>query len=397
MKLPDILKTALAKGASDIHLKVGNPPIFRIDGTLRALKDGPRLSPEMIKEIAYSVMTDRHKERFQKDNEIDLSYAVSGMGRFRVNVFRQRGSITIVLRVIPFKIPFIDELLLPPVIEKIALKNRGLVLVTGTTGCGKSTTLAAMINHINTHRNNHVITIEDPIEFLHRDKKSIINQREVGEDTGDFSIALRSALRQDPDVILVGEMRDLETIETAIMAAETGHLVFSTLHTLDATETINRAIAVFPPHQQNQIRIQLASVLEGVVSQRLVPKADGSGRVPAVEVLIATARIREYILDEMRTKHIADAIAEGHVQYGMQTFDQSLMGLLGQGLITYEEALRQASNADDFALKYSGVSSTSDSKWDNFAKEEASSEEADEADFDQSNQDVELDLKLEMD
>ena len=397
MQLTDILKTALAKGASDIHLKVGNPPIFRVDGSLRALKEAPRLSPEVMKEVAYSVMTDRHKERFQEENEIDLSYAVSGMGRFRVNVFRQRGSISIVFRAIPFKIPFIDELLLPPVIEEIASKHRGLVLVTGTTGCGKSTTLAAMINHINTHRNNHVITIEDPIEFLHRDKKSIINQREVGEDTGDFSAALRSSLRQDPDVILVGEMRDLETIETAIMAAETGHLVFSTLHTLDATETVNRIIAVFPPHHQNQIRIQLGSVLEGVISQRLVPKADGSGRVPAAEVLLATARIREYILDEMRTKNITDAIADGHVQYGMQTFDQSLMGLLGQNLITYEEALRQASNPDDFALKYSGVSSTSDTKWDNFSREEESSDDEDDLDVDQSNQDVDLDLDLELD
>lgn len=395
MKLNDVLKTALAKGASDIHLKVGNPPIFRINGILRALKDAPRLSPEMVKEISYSVMADRHKERFQENNEIDLSYAVSGMGRFRVNIFRQRGSITIVFRVIPFKIPFIDELLLPPVIEKLALRNRGLILVTGTTGSGKSTTLAAMINHINTHRNNHIITIEDPIEFLHRDKKSIINQREIGEDTSAFASALRSALRQDPDVILLGEMRDLETIETAIMAAETGHLVFSTLHTLDATETINRIIAVFPPYQQNHIRIQLSSVLEGVISQRLVPKADGSGRVPAVEVLVATARIREYIEDEIRTKRIADALAEGHIQYGMQTFDQSLMSLLSQGLITYEEALRQASNPDDFALKYSGISSTSDTTWDNFAKDEEPVNEEDHPAIDQTNRDLDFDLELE--
>jgi len=395
MKLNDVLKTALAKGSSDIHLKVGNPPIFRINGVLRALKDAPRLTPELIKEVAYSVMSDRHKERFQEHNEIDLSYAVSGMGRFRVNVFRQRGSITVVFRIIPFKIPFIDELLLPPVIEKLALRNRGLILVTGTTGCGKSTTLASMINHINMHRNNHIITIEDPIEFLHRDKKSIINQREIGEDTDTFARALRSSLRQDPDVILVGEMRDLETIETAIMAAETGHVVFSTLHTLDATETINRIIAVFPPHQQTQIRIQLSSVLEGVISQRLVPKADGSGLVPAVEVLVATARIREYVLDELRTKHIVDAISEGHIQYGMQTFDQSLMALLGQGLITYEEALRQASNPDDFALKYSGVSATSNTTWYNFAKEENTESREQSFDADQSNRDLELDLELD--
>ena len=389
MKLEDILKLALAKGASDIHLKVGVPPIFRIDGTLRALKEAPRLSPEMTKEIAFSVMNDRQKERFKKNNEIDLSYAVSGLGRFRVSIFMQRGSASLVLRTIPFKIPTIEELLLPKVIEKLAMERRGLILVTGTTGSGKSTTLAAMINYINTQRNAHIITIEDPIEFLHRDKKSIINQREVGQDTGTFPSALRAALRQDPDVILVGEMRDLETIETAILAAETGHLVLSTVHTLDATETINRIIAVFPPYQQEQIRIQLASVLKGVISQRLVPKADGVGRVPAVEVLIATARIREYIEDEHRTKEIGDAIAEGHVQYGMQTFDQSLMALLGQNLITYEEALSQASNPDDFALKYSGVSSTSDTTWDDFAGDETSKDEG-EMEIDRSNSDFEL-------
>lgn len=369
MKLDDILKTALARGASDVHLKVGVPAILRIDGALRALKDAPPLTPDMTKEMAYSVMSPRHQERFQTASEVDLSYAISGVGRFRVNIFLQRGSISMVLRAIPHKIPTIDELLLPKVIEKLAMENRGLILVTGTTGSGKSTTLAAMINHMNTHQNTHIITIEDPIEFLHRDKKSIVNQREVGQDTGTFANALRAALRQDPDVILVGEMRDLETIETAILAAETGHLVLSTLHTLDATETVNRIIAVFPPHQQSQIRIQLAAVLKGVISQRLMPKGDGVGRVPAVEVLVATARIREYVEDPIRTKEIADAIAEGHIQYGMQTFDQSLMALLTQNLITYEEALNQASNPDDFALKFSGVSSTSDTKWDSFTGE----------------------------
>jgi twitching motility protein PilT len=367
MKLDDILKIALEKGASDIHLKVGVPPIFRVDGALRAFKEAPRLSPEMTQEIAFSLMNERQKEKFKQTWEMDLSYAVSGMGRFRVNVFMQRGSATLVLRAIPHKIPTIDELLLPKVIEKLSMEHRGLILVTGTTGSGKSTTLAAMINHMNAYRNAHIITIEDPIEFLHRDKKSIINQREVGQDTITFANSLRAALRQDPDIILVGEMRDLETIETAILAAETGHLVLSTVHTLDATETVNRIIAVFPPFQQEQIRIQFASVLRGVISQRLMPKADGVGRVPAVEVLVATARIKEYIEDKDRTKQIADAISEGYVQYGMQTFDQSLMSLLGQNLITYEEALTQASNPDDFALKYSGISSTSDKTWDDFA------------------------------
>jgi len=366
MQFQDILKTGLEKGASDVHLKVGVPPILRIDGILRAMKDAPRLSPEMTKEIAYALMGERQKARFQETNEVDLSYAMPGLGRFRVNIFMQRGSISLALRAIPQKIPTIDDLLLPKVIEKIAMERRGLVLVTGTTGSGKSTTLAAMVSHINNYRNAHVITIEDPIEFLHRDKKSIINQREVGQDTNAFPTALRVALRQDPDVILVGEMRDLETIETAIMAAETGHLVMSTLHTLDATETVNRIIAVFPPFQQEQIRLELAAILKGIISQRLMPKSDGVGRVPAVEVLVATARVREYITDKNRTKEIGDAIAEGHVQYGMQTFDQSLMALLSQKLITYEEALNQATNADDFALKVSGISSTSDTTWDNF-------------------------------
>jgi twitching motility protein PilT len=268
--------------------------------------------------------------------------------------------------VIPFKILSVRELMLPPILEKMALEERGLILVTGTTGSGKSTSLAAMIDHINANETNHIMTIEDPIEFLIRDKRSIVNQREVGVDTLSFSQALKSALRQDPDVILVGEMRDHETIETAMTAAETGHLVMSTLHTLDATETINRIISVFPPHQQKQVRLQLGAVLKGVVSQRLVPRADGKGRVAAVEIMKTTARIKELIEDKDRTKEIADAIAQGHVTYGMQTFDQSLMSLVKQGLVTYQEALRQATNPDDFALRFQGISSTSDSSWDEF-------------------------------
>jgi twitching motility protein PilT len=258
--------------------------------------------------------------------------------------------------------------MLPKVLEKIAGEQRGLILVTGTTGSGKSTTLAAMIDHINATETCHIMTIEDPIEFLIRDKRSIVNQREVGVDTMSFGQALKSALRQDPDVILVGEMRDLETIETALTAAETGHLVMSTLHTLDATETINRIISAFPPYQQKQVRLQLGSVLKAVISQRLVPRADGKGRVPAIEVLLATGRVRELIEDKDRTKEIPDAISQGHVTYGMQTFDQSLMGLLKSSLISYDEALRQATNPDDFALRVSGVSGTSDSKWDSFEK-----------------------------
>jgi twitching motility protein PilT len=366
MELNEILQIALRGGASDIHLKAGLPPMFRVDGSLVPLKDGKRMPPEEVARMAFGIMNEFQKDKFKTSNEVDLAYGVPGLGRFRVNVFQQRGTIGAVLRVIPFKILSIKELMLPPVLEKIALEERGLILVTGTTGSGKSTTLAAMIDHINATETNHILTVEDPIEFLIRDKRSIVNQREVGVDTNNFHQALKSALRQDPDVVLVGEMRDLETIETALLAAETGHLVMSTLHTLDAAETINRIISSFPPHQQKQVRIQLASVLKAVVSQRLVPRADGKGRVAAVEIMKVTARIREMVEDKDRTKEIPDAIAQGHVSYGMQTFDQSLMMLVRQQAITYQEALRQASNPDDFALRYQGISSTSDSKWDDF-------------------------------
>ena len=366
MELNEILQIALRGGASDIHLKAGLPPMFRVDGSLVPLKDGRRLPPEEVARMAFGIMNEFQKEKFKGSNEVDLAYGVPGLGRFRVNVFQQRGTIGAVLRVIPFKVMSIKELLLPPSLEKICLEERGLVLVTGTTGSGKSTTLAAMIDHINSTETNHIMTIEDPIEFLIRDKRSIINQREVGVDTVSFAQALKSALRQDPDVILVGEMRDHETIETALAAAETGHLVMSTLHTLDATETINRIVSAFPPFQQKQVRLQLASVLKAVVSQRLVPRADGKGRVAAVEVLKATSRVRELIEDKDRTKEIQDAIAQGHQSYGMQTFDQSLMSLVRNNIVTYEEAHRQSTNPDDFALRFSGISGTSDSKWDDF-------------------------------
>jgi twitching motility protein PilT len=285
---------------------------------------------------------------------------VAGLGRFRVNVFQQRGNVGMVLRVIPTKIRTIEELNLPRVVEKICEEQRGLVLVTGTTGSGKSTSLAAMIDRINSQRTDHIITIEDPIEFLHRDKRGFINQREVEVDTASFSTALRAALRQDPDVILVGEMRDLETISTALLAAETGHLVFSTLHTLDATETIQRIIAVFPPPEQKQIRLQMAATLKAVLSQRLVRCADDQGRVPAVEVMIATAYIRDCIINPDKTRLIHDAIAAGTSQYGMQTFDQSLYDLFTRQLITYEEAMIRASNPDEFKLRVQGIRSAAD-------------------------------------
>jgi len=367
--LNEILKVALKGGASDIHLKAGLPPMFRVDGMLVPLKNGERLPPGEIEQCALGLMNPMQRARFDEFHEADLAYGLPGAGRFRVNVFQQRGSTGIVFRVIPFNIQAIEALHLPKVVESIALENRGLILVTGTTGSGKSTTLASMINHINMNRTCHIITIEDPIEFLIKDRRSIVNQREIGVDTNTFAHALRAALRQDPDVILVGEMRDFETIETAITAAETGHLVMSTLHTLDAVETINRIISVFPPHQQKQIRLQLASILKAVISQRLVPRADGRGRVPALEVLVTTARVREAIGDKDRTKELHDAIAKGFTTYGMQSFDQSLMQLVKQDLVTYEEALKHVSNPDDFALRFRGISSTSDATWGDFDKE----------------------------
>jgi twitching motility protein PilT len=376
MELNEILQVALRGGASDIHLKAGLPPMFRVDGSLVPLKDARRLPPEEISRMAFGIMNDYQKEKFKAQNELDLAYGVPGLGRFRVNVFQQRGTIGVVLRVIPFKIATMDQLLLPKVLEKVAGEQRGLILVTGTTGSGKSTTLAAMVDHINTSETCHIMTIEDPIEFLVRDKRSIVNQREVGVDTLSFAQALKSALRQDPDVILVGEMRDLETIETALTAAETGHLVLSTLHTLDATETIARIVSAFPPHQQKQVRLQLGSVLRAVVSQRLVPRADGKGRVAAVEVLVANSRIREMIEDKDRTKEISQAISQSYTTYGMQTFDQSLMGLFKQNLIAYEEALRQCSNPDDFALRVSGISGTSDTSWDDFEGQKTDGQKA---------------------
>jgi len=311
MELNEILKIAVKGGASDIHLKSGLPTMFRVDGALVPLKNGERLLPEEMQNIAFSLMNPVQKARFEEARECDLAHGIPGLGRFRVNIFQQRGTIGVVFRVIPFGVKTIEQLLLPRVIERISMENRGLVLVTGTTGSGKSTTLAAMIDHINSNRTCHIMTIEDPIEFLIRDRRSLVNQREIGVDTQSFANALRAALRQDPDVILVGEMRDFETIETAITAAETGHLVMSTLHTLDATETINRIISVFPPYQQKQIRLQLSSILKAVLSQRLVPRADGKGRVPALEVMVSTARIRECVADKERTKELPDAIAKG--------------------------------------------------------------------------------------
>ncbi len=360
MNINDLLKIAVERKASDLHLKVGSHPVIRIDGQLHPLPELKRLMQEDTIAMAFSIMNARQKQRFKEELEIDIAYSVPGLGRFRCNIFQQRGTVGLVLRVIPARILSFRELTLPPVLERICDEGNGLVLCTGTTGSGKSTTLAAMIDHINGGRSEHIITIEDPIEFLHRDKRSLVNQREIDVDTRAFAPALRSALRQDPDVILVGEMRDYETIETALLAAETGHLVFSTLHTLDATETINRIISVFPPHHQKQIRIQLGQVLKAVISLRLMPRADGMGRVPAVEVMISTPYIRDCMENKDKTKYIREQIKLGTSQYGMQTFDQSLYQLYKNGLITLDEAMRRASNPDEFKLKIQGVQFTAD-------------------------------------
>jgi twitching motility protein PilT len=358
-KIDDLLRMAMSFGASDLHLRAGSFPVIRVNGELKPVSGISRLDQEETLEMAFSMMSNRQKMHFKEAFEVDIGYSVAGLGRFRVNVFQQRNSVGIVARVISDRIRTFTELGLPPVLTKIADEQRGLILVTGTTGSGKSTSLAAMIDHINNSRNSHVVTVEDPIEFLHKDKQSFITQREIDVDTRSFAEALRGSLRQDPDVILVGEMRDLETVETALVAAETGHLVLSTLHTVDAAETIQRIISVFPPFQQKSVRIQLAGLLKAVVSMRLIRAAKNRGRVPAVEVLISTPLIRDYILNEDKTTQIRDAIAAGTSQYGMQTFDQSLFYLYQSGLVTLEEALRNSTNPDEFRLRLAGISNTS--------------------------------------
>lgn len=338
ISIDELLIKTLELNASDLHITTGLPPVVRLYGELRAL-DYPKLLPNDTRELIYSIMTQEQRDLFERNWEYDFSYSIPGKGRFRVNVYYQRGSVAAAFRTIPAKIPSIEELRLPPVVQEFAMKPRGFVLVTGPTGSGKSTTLAALINIINETRSCHIITIEDPIEFLHPHKKSVINQREVGTDTRSFANALKYALRQDPDVILIGEMRDLETIQTALTAAETGHLVFATLHTVDAPQTIDRIIDVFPPHQQQQVRIQLAGCLQGIISQQLLPTADGKGRVVACEILVATAGIRN-LIREGKTHQIYTAIQTGQ-KYGMQTLDMALADLVRRGWITYDTALEK--------------------------------------------------------
>jgi twitching motility protein PilT len=361
--LDRVLTAARQLGASDVHLKAGLPPIFRIKGDLRTVRDVPALTREGIAQFAVHMMNDRQREDFETNLDIDLAYGTPDGVRYRVNLFQQRGSIGMVLRLIPPEVPPFDRLNLPPSVLDLMKHNRGIVLITGATGSGKSTTLAAMIDFVNTQEAYHIVTIEDPIEYAFRDKRSVINQREIGFDTMSFARALRAALRQDPDVILVGEMRDFETAQIAMTAAETGHLVLSTLHTVDATETISRLISMFPTHQQQQARLTLASVLRGVVSQRLLPRADGKGMVPALEIMVNTDRVREMIEDPVRTREIKDAIAEGLHPYGMTSFDQSLAALVKQRLVTYDEAVKHSTSPSDFALLFRGVSGSAERAW----------------------------------
>lgn len=346
-----VLRHLVEAGGSDLHLKVPSPPMIRVDGELRPIEGMERVENAHTEfAVDHMLGPDEVKRReFADEGEVDLAYAIPGVARFRVNAFRQRGSCSIVARAIPVDIRTIDELALPPVIRELAEEERGIVLLTGTTGSGKSTTLAAMIDHINSTRHRHIVTIEDPIEFLHRDKKSVINQREVGADTAGFKQALRRVLRQDPDVILIGELRDEVTVQTALSAAETGHLVFSTVHTVDAPETVNRLIEFFPPHMHQQVRAMIASTLKGAVSQRLVPAAEGRGRVAVAEILRMTGRVRDMIMDPTQTGKLGEVIADGGY-YGMQTFDQALFHHLKAGRITMEQALQASSAPHDFKL-----------------------------------------------
>ena len=348
--LHQLLKTMIEKGASDLHVTTGTPPQLRIDGSLVPLKLQP-LMPQETKQLCYSILTEDQKVRFEQNNELDLSFGVRGLSRFRANVFMQRGAVAGAFRAIPFKILTFDELGLPPIVNELASRPRGLVLVCGPTGAGKSTTLASIIDKINSEKRFHIITVEDPIEYLHPNKLCIVNQREVGADTMSFTAALKYILRQDPDVALIGEMRDLETIQAALTISETGHLVFATLHTNSAAQTVNRIIDVFPTHQQTQVRAQLSFVLEGVLVQQLLPRADGPGRALALEVMVPTPAIRTLIRDD-KVHQIHSQMQMGQEKYQMMTFNQSLFNLAGRGLITKEEAFGRSSDTDELAMMF---------------------------------------------
>jgi twitching motility protein PilT len=358
------------QNASDLHLKVGRPPTLRVDGELRPL-ELPPMKPEDLRSVGEQVVPPKQRREFEAEKEADFAIGVPGIGRFRVNMYQQRGSIAYAFRAIAFQALNIKELNLPPVLEEIALKPRGLVLVTGITGSGKSTALASMLQHLNENRRANIITIEDPIEFLHRDINCNINQREIGTDTSSFGSALRRVLRQDPDIVMIGEIRDLETLAIALKAADTGHLVFSTLHTTDATQTINRVLSFYPPHEQADVRFSLSTALQAVISLRLVPRCDRAGRIPACEVLINTAAVRENIRDMTKALNIPDLIREGTVQYGMQSFDQSLMNWYSKGVISYESAVFYATSPSEFALRVQGIAGASDTSFDTFKQDVA--------------------------
>jgi twitching motility protein PilT len=375
MELRRILEAMIERGASDLHMRVGSRPSLRIDGTLVPL-DLPPATPKELDQIVEQVLTPTQQEEFARSREIDFGFGIAGLARFRSNFYYQRGTVAMAIRHVPLGVPAIEDLNLPPVVEQLALRPRGLILVTGTVGSGKSTTLASMIDSINRRLAKSIVTIEDPIEFIHRDDKSMISQREIGLDTATFGDALRHILRQDPDVILLGEIRDRETMSIGLTAADTGHLVLSTLHTIDAAQTVNRIISFYPPHQHDEVRFLLATSLAAVISLRLIPRASGKGRVPAVEVMVNTPTIREYLLDPSKTLQIKGAIHEGLAQYGMQTFDQSLMKLYIDGLVTLEEAIHASTSPTEFELRIRGIQSSSDAKWASFEKSEKPAETA---------------------
>ena len=363
-----VLQQMVQHNASDLHLKVGRPPTLRVDGHMVSL-DMPALKQEDLRSLAEQIMAPKNIKEFSEQKESDFALAVPGIGRFRVNAYQQRGTIAYALRTVPFQAKTISELNLPDVCERISLMPRGLILVTGITGSGKSTALASMLHYINQNRHANIITIEDPIEFLHRDIKSSINQREVGTDTNSFAQALRRVLRQDPDIILVGEIRDVDTLDTALKASETGHLVFSTLHTTDATQTINRILSFYPPHQQTEVRYMLSTALRAIISLRLVRRADKKGRVPAAEVLVNTEAVRDQIRDMSKSLNIPQLIKEGNVPYGMQSFDQSLMNWYQKGVSSYDDALFAATNPAEFSLRVQGIAGSSDTSWDTVKQE----------------------------
>jgi len=375
MNIKQLLEKMIELGASDLHIKPGIPPVVRVNGKLQRM-NFPAPTPREMEEVARKILTPLQREKFESTREVDFAFGVTGLARFRANFYVQRSSIVMVFRHVPVNIKKVDELLLPPIIAELALRPRGLILVTGTVGSGKSTTMAAMMQCINQSLNNSIITIEDPIEFLHRDDKSIVNQREVGSDTASFNEALRHILRQDPNCIMIGEIRDAETMEIALKAADTGHLVLSTLHTVDAPQTINRIISFFPPHHHQEIRYLLASTLQAVISQRLVRRADGSGRVPAVEVLVSTGTVRECIVNPDKTALLHQAMREGVTTHQMQTFDQALMKLYQDGIVTLDDALRASSKPHELTLRLKGIQATSDQSWKGFEGQQAVEEPA---------------------